>query len=45
MPPNDIPIATTTAPISTGVRFAPGGWLRSSVIAMIINSSSAVPMV
>ena len=44
MPPNEMPMATTMRPMTTGARLEPGRALSLSTTARIRPSSSAVPM-
>jgi len=43
--PNDMPMAATAKPMSSGARFDMGGWLRSSVRASPNMSRNAVPTI
>ena len=45
MAPQDIPIATTNQPISTGVRLASGGLLAGVTSAQITITRSAVAII
>jgi hypothetical protein len=43
--PNDIPIAATARPISSGARLALGGWFRRSTSANTNMTRNAVPTI